>query len=396
MEKIKSRSIIKHHISSADPALYGDIRAAVRMCFLRTPSCHHITYITERQGLRKPRWQLKTSHLPTASRWHAFAVFKYLISARVNIPCYFLPAPSNGLTFQRWYEECSQPLIGLNLTSSFYPLKLKSVWKSMLALFRLIYTLDDGKSEEEEEEEQQRALVLMPWIKCWTFVCMDLVISWGSLCYSTPPAAPLSCNASNSHCVIIFLLPEGVTLGSTSLVGPRGAGLSSPLLLFSKSQKWWEGAKGRVSILKPLRPVFTDEPAFKRQPAQSCSRGVRGHHQSGEEEHDNNGGWRKVLGSLSKVLTVWSAVWAELAPRCRPQHHVEPFGAKPVLKGEHVVAHSGGLSSDCGTPCLKFIDHRQKGSCSGKKFPPKILNITSRNKGYSLWIQFLSSIIINN
>lgn len=69
----------------------------------------------------------------------------------------------------------SQPFLSLNLTSSFHPLKLKSVWKSMHA-FALHFRRRLCKKWKRKWKGGRVLLRPMLWIKCWISVCMDLVI----------------------------------------------------------------------------------------------------------------------------------------------------------------------------------------------------------------------------
>lgn len=134
------------------------------------------------------------------------------------------------------------------------------------ASYCLLCTLVDGAAKSDKEE--QSALPLMLWMKCRIFVCMDLVISWGSLCYSTPPSAPLSCSGWNRHCdvyVIIFLPPQEVTLGSTSLVGPE----EPSLCLCNFYQTARSGGRGqRAGSLsqRPSNPFFYKGICLKTSP----------------------------------------------------------------------------------------------------------------------------------
>lgn len=58
----------------------------------------------------------------------------------------------------------------------------------MLFLYCLLCTLDDVRAESNEEEKRSAASDSLDEM---SNLCMNLVISGGSLCYSTPPSAPL-------------------------------------------------------------------------------------------------------------------------------------------------------------------------------------------------------------
>lgn len=125
----------------------------------------------------------------------------------------------------------------------------------------------------EAKKEQQMSLLLMPW-KEMLHLCLYTLRHFARLplLLNTPLSSPQPQQLSR-HCdvyVIIFLPPQqGNTWADITLV-PRGA-LSLPMQFLLNSQKWWERAKGRVSISTSLQSIFTEEPAQKQDPADSCS-----------------------------------------------------------------------------------------------------------------------------
>lgn len=140
------------------------------------------------------------------------------------------------------------------------------------ASFKL-YALRFGAAKNKEEQEQR---ALTPWF------CMDFAVSWSSLSYLTSPSAPLSCSSWSRHCdvqVIIFLSPLWATLGSTSFVSPE-APSSFLCCCYQTARSGGRGQRAGPLSLCPQKLCFTEECALKHHRADSCSHGVRRHHQS--------------------------------------------------------------------------------------------------------------------
>ncbi len=191
MEKIKSRSIFKHPISLAGPSICCDIRTAVRMCFLRTACCA-ITHISHCEAGIKPAsvqqttWQIG-GHYTSQQRiedmylkyLNISGLHKQIYSVTLFVALLFNFTEVTGGMQPASYQAESDLIIS-SIKAEIWSLKINAI-----ALYCLLCTLFEGAAKSDKEE--QSALPPMLWMKCRIFVCMDLVISWGSLCYSTPP-----------------------------------------------------------------------------------------------------------------------------------------------------------------------------------------------------------------
>lgn len=241
----------------------SDIRASVRACFERT-MCGAIHHIRHREaGISRPRCSTHHDGQEAVSLERGYDMrLKDSNNACMSTCTMSLSFASECLTFQKWQEESSQPLVGLKLASSFHPLKLKSVWKPM---HKLCTERRIGGAECTASEALDEMLHL----------CL-----YGLSHFRRPPLllnTPLSslrlrrwklwCRHDK------LLAPTGVNTWIHITRLPRGA-FSLTLLLWSNSHRCRERAKGRVSFFCNL--FVTEKTALKHPWAGSWSQMASG------------------------------------------------------------------------------------------------------------------------